>query len=178
MTAGSVLSTNDGDGESHHQHARDGAHPAHHLAQRGDGGDVAIPDSRHGDQSPPVGVKHGVELCSRGAVLLKHKRQRGEDQDLRDVTLLERHFIQLAYPDGEEENEQAEFFIALSEGVAETLEASGVSGQLEDPDDPHDPEKLSNPPHLHQVSSHVLPDQGYAHVVTEMKCSQIVAPLS
>ena len=98
MTAGSVPSTNDGDGESHHQHARDGAHPAHHLAQGGDGGDVAIPDSRHGDQSPPVGVKHGVELCSRGAVLLKHKRQRGEDQDLRDVTLLERHLSSLLTP--------------------------------------------------------------------------------
>ena len=44
-----------------------------------------------------------------------------------------------------------------------------MSGQLEDPDDPHDPEELSNPPHLHQVPAHVLPHQGDADVVAERK---------
>ena len=51
-----------------------------------------------------------------------------------------------------------------------------MSGQFEDPDDPHDPEELSNPPHLHQVPAHVLPHQSDADVVAgeeERKVLQI-----
>ena len=44
-----------------------------------------------------------------------------------------------------------------------------MSGQFEDPDDPHDSEELSNPSDLHQVTTHVLPDQGDADVVPEGK---------
>ena len=44
-----------------------------------------------------------------------------------------------------------------------------MSGQFEDPDDPHDSEELSDPPHLHQVTTHVLPDQSDADVVAEGK---------
>ena len=44
-----------------------------------------------------------------------------------------------------------------------------MSGQFEDPDDPHDSEELSDPPDLHQVTAHVLPDQSDADVVAEGK---------
>ena len=44
-----------------------------------------------------------------------------------------------------------------------------MSGQFEDPDDPHDSEELSNPSDLHQVPTHVLPDQSDADVVAEGK---------
>ena len=50
---------------------------------------VSVADSGHGDQGPPVGVEHGVELRVCDAVLLKDEGQGGEDQD----------------PDGEKKNE-------------------------------------------------------------------------
>ena len=107
------------------------------------------------------------------AVLLSFSNTKVSDENMRtwrDRERIENFFktrLQRSYSDSEEEDEQAEFFVALSEGVAETLEPCGVSGQLEDPDDPHDPEELSDPPDLHQVPSHVLPDQRYRDVVRE-----------
>ena len=41
-----------------------------------------------------------------------------------------------------------------------------MTSKFEDPDNPHDPEELSDPPHLHQVLA-VLPHQGDADVVGE-----------
>ena len=43
---------------------------------------VLITYRGHGDEGPPVGVQHGVELCLRGHVPLKHEGQRGENQNL------------------------------------------------------------------------------------------------
>ena len=77
-----VMTTDDRYGESHDQNSRDSTHPSHHLPQRGHRGDVAVPHRGHRDQSPPVGVEHGVELGGGVAVLLEHEGQGGEDQDL------------------------------------------------------------------------------------------------
>ena len=40
-------------------------------------------DRCHGDEGPPVSVQHRVELGLARVLLLKHKRQRGEDQNLK-----------------------------------------------------------------------------------------------
>ena len=72
----------------------------------------------HGDDGPPVGVEHGVEL---GAVLLgvllDGEGERGEDEDAH------RH----------EEEEQPQLLVAVLDGEAQALQAHRVARQLEDP---------------------------------------------
>ena len=100
----SYHATNNGDWESHHQDTRDGAHATNHFAKRRHGGDVTVSDlitmpvwwpgqllshyRGHGDERPPVRVQHGVELSLRGDISLKHEGQRGEDQNLRHISLI------------------------------------------------------------------------------------------
>ena len=72
----------------------------------------------HGDDGPPVGVEHGVELGALvGGVLLDGEGERGEDEDAH------RH----------EEQEQSQLLVAVLYGETEALEADRVAGQLEDP---------------------------------------------
>jgi hypothetical protein len=52
---------NDGDGQGHHQHPRDGAAGADKLAQTGLGADVSVADCGHGDDGPPEGGRYGGE---------------------------------------------------------------------------------------------------------------------
>ena len=55
------------------------------------------------------------------------------------------------YPNGDKQNQQPQLFVALLEGVSQALETSRVTGEFEDPDNSHDPEKLSNSSDLHEV---------------------------
>ena len=82
----------------------------------------------HSDDGPPVGVKHCLER--RFLVFLLENKDQGGEHD---------------GPHEEEEEEQAELFVVCLHGVAQGLQAGGVPGQLEDPDDPqslHDPRHL------------------------------------
>ena len=85
----------------------------------------------HRDQGPPVGIKHGLECCIF-SVLLKDKDEGGKHDG----------------PDEEEEEEKAELLVVGLHGVAQRLEAGGVSGKLEDPDDP---QCLHDSSHLQQT---------------------------
>ena len=85
----------------------------------------------HCDDRPPVGVKHGLE-SGLLVLFLKNKDQGGKHDR----------------PHEEEEEEEAELLVVGLHRVAEGLESRGVSGQLEDPDDPqclHDPSHLQKP---------------------------------
>lgn len=55
------------------------------------------------------------------------------------------------YPNGDKQNQQSKLFVALLEGVSQTLETGGVTREFEDSDNSHDPEKLSNSSDLHEV---------------------------
>ena len=70
------------------------------------------------------------------------------------------------YPNGNKQNEQSQFFVALFEGVSQALEAGGVTGEFEDPNNSHYPEKLSNSSDLHEVVA-VLANAlaNYAHII-------------
>ena len=82
----------------------------------------------HRDDRPPIGVEHCLESGFR-IFFLKDKYEGGEHDG--------------AHP--QQEEEEAELLVVGLHRVAEGLESRGVSGQLEDPDDP---QCLHNPSHL------------------------------
>ena len=82
----------------------------------------------HGDDRPPIGVEHCLESGFR-IFFLKDKYEGGEHDG--------------THP--QQEEEEAELLVVGLHRVAEGLESRGVSGQLEDPDDP---QCLHNPSHL------------------------------
>ena len=89
MIEGREVVHDDGDRERHDQDPGDAGGDGDTHPDASVGRHVSVAHGGHGDQGPPVGVEHGVELRVCDAVLLKDEGQGGEDQD----------------PDGEKENE-------------------------------------------------------------------------
>ena len=73
------------------------------------------------------------------------------------------------YPNGDKQNQQTKLFVTLLEGVSQALEAGRVTGEFEDSDNSHDPEKLSNSSDLHEVIT-VLADAlaDDAHIISRI----------
>lgn len=118
---------NDGHRQSDGQDTRNGAQGPHDLAPHSDGLHVPITHSRHGHHSPPERIWDALEMGG-GFIRLREIHSAGEQDD----------------PDEKEEDQKAQLPHAGSEGVAQDLQALGVSGKLEDPehadqsDDPED----------------------------------------
>ena len=55
------------------------------------------------------------------------------------------------YPNGDKQNQQTKLFVTLLEGVSQALKPGRVTGEFEDSDNSHDPEKLSNSSDLNEV---------------------------
>lgn len=119
----------DGNRQCNDQYAANRTHRAEYFAHNGFGCDVTVAHRSHGDDCPPESLGDGAE-GSALLVLLGKVHETGEDEDAH----------------GQEEHEEAEFLVAVLEGVTQTLETCRVSGQLEDPENPHDPK------HLHDAS--------------------------
>ena len=118
---------NNGDGKSNHQDPRDAAETPHNFPQESLGVDVSIPNSCHGDGGPPEWGRDAFELGVI-LILLSKEDKAGEDHDAH----------------GEEEDEQAQLVVAPPQGEAQGLEASGVTCQLKDAENTHDPEDLDH----------------------------------
>jgi len=112
-----------------HQHSAHTAGPSHHLTPRRLGIHIPVADGCHGDSGPPERCGDATEQLLV-VLLLGEVGEAGEDEDA----------------NGEEHHEQAELLVAPVEGVAEGLEPSGMTSQLQDPQDAHDPEDLNDPP--------------------------------
>ena len=54
---------------------------------------------------------------------------------------------------GQEEHEQAQLLVRVPQSESQTLESGGVTGQLEDTQDPHDAEDLHDPPDVLELIS-------------------------
>ena len=116
-------------GQSHGEHAPEGADCPHEHAQVGLGHHVTVAHGGHRHQRPPqaqgdrVEVVVGVGLDPLGIV-----DQRGEDDN----------------PEDEEEDKQHELLSGGAEGLQENLEAGGVTCEFEQPEDPDDREELQH----------------------------------
>ena len=118
----------DGDGEGDDQDAADAAHQADTLAQEGLRHHVTVTHCGHGDGRPPKRGGDGGEGCV-GHLPLREVAERGEDE----------------HPHGHEHEEQPQLLVAVPDGEAQALKPGGVTGQLQDPQDPHNPEGLDHP---------------------------------
>ena len=119
----------DGDGESDDKDAAEGAERAHDEARPGLGHHVAVADGGHGDDGPPQPFRDALEVVLRvGVQPLGVVHEAGEDDHAED----------------EEEDEQRELLGARLESVDQDLEARRVTGELEEPQDPDDGEKLQD----------------------------------
>ena len=120
---------NDRDGEGDSEDTPEGADRPHEHAQVGLGHHVAVAHGGHGDQGPPQAQWDGVEVVM-GVRLdpLSVVDQGGKDDDAKN----------------KEENKEHELLGRGTKGLEEDLEAGGVSGELEEPENPDDGEEFKN----------------------------------
>ena len=117
----------DGDGKGDDEDATDTADEADTLAGKGLGVHVAVADGGHGDGGPPEGGWNACEM-SITDFSLREVAEAGEDEDAH----------------GHEHEEEPELLVAVTDGEAQTLEASRVPGELQDPQNSHDSEDLDH----------------------------------
>ena len=125
---------NDGNGQGNNQYTTNGACRPDNLTRPSFGADVPVADRAHGDDGPPKSLGDTAE---QGLLLVLFRKitQTGENEDAH----------------GQKEHEEAELLVRVLEREAERLEAGRVAGQLEDPEDTHDPKHLDYPPDLLKV---------------------------
>lgn len=104
--AGGEAVVDDGDGERQDQDPGQDAEEGQHFPHRRVGPDVAVADRGHGGGRPPPGGRHAGE-GRVGKVVLQSEDHGGEDGDA----------------DAEEEEQQADFLVALSDGQTQRLQA-------------------------------------------------------
>lgn len=103
--AGGEALVDDGDGEGEDEDPRQDAEEGQQLPHRRVGADVSVAHRGHGGGGPPPSHRHAGE-GGGGKVALQGEDHRGEDGDA----------------DAQEEEQQADFLIALSDGQTERLE--------------------------------------------------------
>ena len=136
---------NDRDGQRHREHTAQRAQSTHKHAQVGLGHHVPVAHRRHRDQGPPQPQRNRVEVVVRiGLDALRIVDQAGKDDDA----------------EHQEEDQEHQFFGGGAEGLEEDLEAGGVAGQLEQPEDADDGEELEDVGIL-QVGGHLSKHQVY-----------------
>lgn len=104
--AGGEAVVDDGDGERQDQDPRQDAEEGQHLSDNRVGSDVPVADCGHGGGCPPPSCWHTGEGGGRN-VVLKSEDQCGKDGDANT----------------EEEEQEADFLIALSDGHTQRLQA-------------------------------------------------------
>lgn len=104
--AGGEALVDNGDGERQDQDPGQDAEEGQHLPHSRVGSDVSVADRGHGGGRPPPSGRHAGEGCGR-SVALQSEDHRGENGD----------------PNAEEEEQEADLLIALSDGHAQRLEA-------------------------------------------------------
>ena len=121
----------DRDGKCDDENSADTAHQTDTLPGQRGGVHVAVTHRGHRDGRPP---ERGWNACE-GSLLhlsLREVAEAGEDE----------------HPHGDEHEEEAELLVAVTDGEAETLEASGMSGELQDPQNSHHSEDLNDSLHV------------------------------
>lgn len=113
----------DGNWQRDCEHAGDGAHGAHQLPSDRHRVHVPVADCRHGHDSPPECLRDAGERRVRTIHLCKVGGTRKDNDS-----------------DEEKEDEQGELSEAGLQRLAQDLKALGVTRELEDPEDSHQPD--------------------------------------
>lgn len=104
--AGGEAVVDDGDGERQDEDPRQDAEEGQHLSDNRVRSDVAVADRGHGGGRPPPSCRYTAE-GGGGNVALQSEDQRGKDGDANT----------------EEEEQEADFLVALSDGHTQRLQA-------------------------------------------------------
>ena len=135
---GEIVNDN-GNGQRDYQDTTYTTHTADHLAERGRGVDVAVSDGGHRDARPPKGFWNAYEF-GPGLILLSEV---GKTREYKDAHR-------------QEEHQQAQLLVRVTQGEAKALQPGRVAGQLQDPQDPHYTKDLHYPAHVLELVGRVL----------------------
>ncbi len=120
------------DGKHHEQYSRQYACRGGQFSHDGAGNHVTVSHGGHADRSPPPAGRDGAQSL---VVLLLH----GVGHDGEE-----------GHSDGQIEQQQADLLEAVPERGSERAQACGVTRELQDAEDPHQPQHLSHAPQVSQ----------------------------